>query len=51
MTEETLNNVNIGDVKQFYRANYVPVDAYLTVVGDVKFEEVKEKVSSIYLMD
>lgn len=40
-TEETVNNVTLGDVEAFYREYFVPANAYLIVIGDVNFEEVK----------
>lgn len=42
MTEETVNNVTLLDVEQFYRSYFVPANAYLVVIGDVEFETVKE---------
>lgn len=41
-TEETVNNISLKDVKEFYRDYFVPANAYLIVVGDVSFEQVKE---------
>ncbi|MDO6471168.1 insulinase family protein [Maribacter sp. 1_MG-2023] len=40
-TEATVNNVTLGDVEKFYREYFVPANAYLIVIGDVNFEEVK----------
>ena len=36
VTEETINNVTLLDVNQFYRKNFVPANAYLIIVGDVE---------------
>ncbi len=44
-TEETVNNVTLGDVVQFYENYFVPANAYLVVIGDVKFDEVKALVT------
>lgn len=44
-TEETVNNVALADVQQFYRNYFVPANAYLVVIGDVKFDEVKKLVT------
>ncbi|WP_394748411.1 M16 family metallopeptidase [Spongiimicrobium salis] len=44
-TEETVNNVTLGDVSKFYTNYFVPANAYLVVIGDVKFDEVKELVT------
>ncbi|MGO4919330.1 insulinase family protein [Maribacter spongiicola] len=40
-TEETVHNVTLGDVEEYYREYFVPANAYLIVIGDVNFEEVK----------
>ncbi len=47
-TEETVNNVNLLDVKQFYQNYFVPANAYLVVIGDVEFEQVKELVTEAF---
>ncbi|WP_209401720.1 pitrilysin family protein [Pseudozobellia sp. WGM2] len=44
ITEESVNNVSITDVIQFYETYFVPANAYLVIVGDVEFENVKELV-------
>ncbi|WP_273568318.1 M16 family metallopeptidase [Maribacter halichondriae] len=43
-TEESVNKVTLGDVKQFYTDYFVPANAYLVVVGDVNFDEVQKLV-------
>ena len=40
-TESTVNNVTLADVEDFYREYFVPANAYLIVIGDVNFDEVK----------
>ena len=40
-TEETVNNVTLVDVEEFYREYFVPANAYLIVIGDVTIDEVK----------
>ena len=40
-TEESVNNVTLSDVEEFYRDYFVPANAYLIVIGDVNLEEVK----------
>ncbi len=44
-TEETVNNVSLIDVQQFYSNYFVPANAYLVIIGDVNFDEVKELVT------
>ncbi|MDT7828557.1 pitrilysin family protein [Pricia sp. S334] len=43
-TETSVNKVTLEDVKRFYDNQFLPANAYLVVVGDVKFEKVKELV-------
>ncbi len=48
LTEETINNVSLADVKNEYNTYFVPVNAYLIVMGDVKFENVKASVEKLF---
>ncbi len=43
-TEETVNNVTLRDVMQFYEDYFVPANAYLVIIGDVDFKEVQKLV-------
>ena len=47
-TEETLKNVTLEDVKKHYNKFFVPENAYLIVIGDVKFKNVKKKVTKLF---
>ncbi len=44
VTEETVNNIEFGDVLAFYEKYFNPNNAYLVVVGDVKLSEIKRKI-------
>ncbi|MFP5438541.1 MAG: M16 family metallopeptidase [Bacteroidia bacterium] len=48
VTEQSLNNVTLEDVKQNYVTYFVPGNAYLVIVGDVKFKDVKKKVTKLF---
>ena len=48
LSEETINNVSLADVKNNYRTYFVPEHAYLVVVGDVKTKEVKKIVEKLF---
>ena len=48
MTEETLANINLEDIINNYNTNFVPQNAYLAIVGDVKFEEIKPLVEELF---
>ncbi|WP_313214762.1 pitrilysin family protein [Soonwooa sp.] len=45
-TEASNNAITLKDVQDFYSKYYAPNNAYLVVVGDVKFKEVKKLVES-----
>lgn len=47
-TEETLQNVTLEDAKNFYATYFTPENAYLVVVGDVKFNDVKKSVNRLF---
>lgn len=44
VTEETLNNITLADVKKHYANFFSPNNAYLTIVGDIKFADAKKMV-------
>lgn len=48
LSEETINNVTLADVKQNYASYFVPANAYLVIVGDVKFKDVKKSVEKLF---
>jgi predicted Zn-dependent peptidase len=49
-TEETVNNVSLFDVKKFYSDYFVSANAYLVIIGDVKFDEAKELVEKHFTL-
>jgi zinc protease len=49
-TEETLNNLNINDFKNFHNTNYTPSVAYLAIVGAVSTERAR-KLAETYFGD
>lgn len=48
MTEETINNITYGDVIAFYEKYFNPNNAYLVVVGDVDYSNVKKQVKKYF---
>lgn len=44
VTEQTLNNVSLADVKKQYANFFSPNNAYLIIMGDIKFKEAKKLV-------
>ena len=46
--EETVNNVQLEDVKRFYTNNFTPQNAYLVIIGDVDFKTVKKQVTKLF---
>ncbi|MEN9908220.1 MAG: hypothetical protein RLZZ540_1369 [Bacteroidota bacterium] len=48
ITEETLSNITLEDVIKNYTHNFVPENAYLAIVGDVKYNEIKPIVEQLF---
>lgn len=44
-TAETVKNVTLEDVREFYQNYFVPDNAYLVIVGDVNFKDVKKAIT------
>jgi predicted Zn-dependent peptidase len=40
-TVESINKIQLADVQNIYKKYYAPDNAYLVIVGDVKFDQVK----------
>lgn len=45
-TEDKLKGLSLNDVKSHYKNYFVPNNAYLIIIGDVKFKEVKKLVEA-----
>lgn len=48
VTEETVNNITLDNVRAFYQKYFTPNNAYLVVVGDVDFKTVKKQVKQYF---
>ena len=48
LSEASLKNVTLEDVKSNYNTYFVPSNAYLIIVGDVKFKETKKMVEKFF---
>ena len=48
VSEETLKNVTLADVQSNYATRFVPENAYLVIIGDVKFKETKAAVEKLF---
>ncbi len=47
-TKETLENIKIEDVQKLYNTYYKPNNAYLIIIGDVKFKDIKKQVKKLF---
>lgn len=45
VTEASINKINLNNIQDYYKTNFVPQNAYLVVVGDISFNEVKKLVT------
>jgi predicted Zn-dependent peptidase len=48
LSEETIKNVTLEDVKANYHSYFVPEKAYLIVLGDIKMEDVKKEIEKLF---
>ena len=48
LSEETVKNVTLADVQTNYATYFVPENAYLVIIGDIKFKETKEAVEKLF---
>lgn len=48
LSEATINNVSLADVKANYTSHFVPEHAYLVIIGDVKFKDTKKAVEKLF---
>ncbi|MCS3529838.1 pitrilysin family protein [Chryseobacterium sp. JUb7] len=47
-TVESVNKIQLSDVQNVYKKYYAPDNAYLVIVGDVKFDQVKSLVEKAF---
>ena len=48
LSEETIKNVTLADVENNYNTNFVPENAYLVIIGDIKFKDTKKAVEKLF---
>ena len=48
LSEETIKNVTLSDVENNYHTYFVPENAYLIIIGDVKFKDTKKAVEKLF---
>ena len=48
VSQETVKNVTLADVQEYYRNYFVPKNAYLAVVGDVDFLKLKQEITTLF---
>ncbi|MEI7508383.1 MAG: insulinase family protein [Flavobacterium sp.] len=48
LTEASIKNISLDDVKANYNSYFVPEHAYLVVLGDVKLKEVEKAVKKLF---
>ena len=48
ISEETIKNVTLADIEANYRNYFVPENAYLVIIGDIKYKEVKSVVQKLF---
>jgi zinc protease len=47
-TEASVSAITLNDIKSFYKANYVPNNSAVVVVGDITLDEAKSKIEKAF---
>jgi zinc protease len=48
LSEATINNVTLADVQLNYNTYFVPQNAYLIIIGDVKLANIRSKIEDLF---
>ncbi len=48
ITEQSLNAITLNDVKNTHKSHFVPENAYLVIIGDVDFIQIKKAVEKLF---
>ncbi len=48
LTEKSINNVTLEDVKDNYRTYFVPANAYLVITGDIKVKDAQKMAKKLF---
>ena len=48
ISEASVSNIQLTDVKNYYSKNFNPENAYLVIIGDVDFATVKKQVTKLF---
>jgi len=48
VSESTINNITLEDVISNHKTYFVPENAYLVIVGDVTFKDVKKQITALF---
>lgn len=48
VTDQSINTITLQDVKENYATYFKPSNAYMIIVGDVKFKDVKKSVTELF---
>jgi len=47
-TVESINNISLDDVSNYYKTYAKPNNAYLIIVGDVEFDEIEKNITKLF---
>lgn len=48
VTEESLKNITLADIESNYQTYFVPENAYLVIIGDIKYNSVKPIIEKLF---
>ena len=47
-SESSINNISFKDLKPYFKKRFIPNNAYMVIIGDVKAEETKERILDLF---
>ena len=47
-SESSINNISFDDLEPYFKKRFIPNNAYMVIIGDVKAEETKERITSLF---
>jgi len=47
-SESSINNISFKDLEPYFKKRFIPNNAYMVIIGDVKAEETKERILDLF---
>ena len=47
-SESSINNISFKDLEPYFKKRFIPNNAYMVIIGDIKAEETKERILDLF---